>query len=58
MPNVPEARLNLGIALKTQGRRSEAIAQFREVLRQSPNNVVALQQIQQLGVEPAVAPAD
>jgi Flp pilus assembly protein TadD len=48
MPDVVEARVNLGIALKQQGRSAEAVEQFREVLRRSPTNAVALKNVEEL----------
>jgi len=39
--NNPIARINLGVALEQQGRREEAIAQYREALRIDPGRVQA-----------------
>ena len=48
MPNLPEARLNLGMALENEGNYSEALAQFDKVLEQSPANAMALNHAQAL----------
>jgi tetratricopeptide (TPR) repeat protein len=48
MPDLLEARLNLGIALVKLGQRDEALAQFDEVLRRNPTNAVALRYNQSL----------
>ena len=42
MPNLPEARLNFGIALENEGKNSEALAQFEKVLDQDPSNSTAM----------------
>ena len=46
-----EARLNLGVGLENLGLKSEAIEQFREVLRRSPTNAFALRKLEQLQAE-------
>ena len=46
-PGLLDARVNLGIALAGQN-PAEALAQFEEVLKQSPTNVAALKYSQQL----------
>jgi tetratricopeptide (TPR) repeat protein len=38
----PNAQVNYGVALEQKGRLAEALAQYREVLRISPDNVEAL----------------
>jgi tetratricopeptide (TPR) repeat protein len=48
MPDLAEARLNLGMALENAGNYSEALAQFDKVLEQNPTNVVALNNAQAL----------
>ena len=42
MPDLAEARLNLGMALENEGNNSEALAQFNKVLGQNPTNAMAL----------------
>ena len=41
MPDVLEARLNLGIALFRQGQYSESLEQFEQVNARSPTNALA-----------------
>jgi Flp pilus assembly protein TadD len=48
MPNMPEARLNLGISLVDAGNYSEALVEFEKVLQQDPTNAKALQYAQAL----------
>ena len=43
-----QARLNLGIALDLAGNKTEAIAQFEDVLRRDPTNAVANLHLQSL----------
>jgi tetratricopeptide (TPR) repeat protein len=42
MPDVVEARLNLGIALYHARQLNESLTQFQEVIKRSPDNAVAL----------------
>jgi Tfp pilus assembly protein PilF len=53
MPELPEARLNLGVALMNQGSNAAALTQFEEVLRRSPTNTLAIKYIQALRARPA-----
>jgi Tetratricopeptide repeat len=48
MPDLLEARLNLGIALVNARRPDEALLQFETVLKRSPTNSVALRYVQKL----------
>ncbi|HOW67692.1 MAG TPA: tetratricopeptide repeat protein, partial [Verrucomicrobiota bacterium] len=57
MPDLIEARLNLGIALLKQGLAAEARNQFEEVLRRNPTNVVALRQLEALNSGAPLKPA-
>jgi protein O-mannosyl-transferase len=41
-PGYADARYHLGFALQQQGKVGEAIAQWREILRQYPNNLMVL----------------
>jgi len=43
LPDVVEARLNLGMALMNSGRRAEALREFEAVLARQPGNEIALQ---------------
>jgi Tfp pilus assembly protein PilF len=42
MPDLVEARLNLGMALANEGNYSEALSQFEEMLQRDPTNKLAL----------------
>jgi len=42
IPDLPEARLNLAVALENEGNYSEAFAQFNKILEQNPTNAMAL----------------
>ena len=42
LPELVEARLNLGVALMRLGRRDEALAEFEQVLQRQPTNAAAL----------------
>ncbi len=48
MPDLPEARLNLGMALENEGNYSEALEQFEKILEQNPSNAMALAEEQVL----------
>jgi tetratricopeptide (TPR) repeat protein len=48
MPNLAEARLNLGVALENQGSNAEALEQFQKVLEQNPANAMAASHAQTL----------
>jgi len=48
MPDVVEARLNLGIALYRQQKLDEALAEFEAVVQRSPTNALALKYLQAL----------
>jgi tetratricopeptide (TPR) repeat protein len=48
MPDLAEARLNLGMALENEGSYSEALVQFDKVLEQNPTNAMALDNAQVL----------
>ncbi len=48
MPDLPEARLNLGISLVDAGNYPEALGEFGKVLEQDPTNATALQYAQAL----------
>jgi Flp pilus assembly protein TadD len=48
MPEVIEARLNLGIALYQQQKREEALATFEEVMQRSPTNALAQKYVRAL----------
>jgi len=48
MPNMTEARFNLGISLVDAGNYSEALVEFEKVLEQDPTNAKALQYAQAL----------
>jgi Tfp pilus assembly protein PilF len=41
MPNLVEARLNLGTALMNAGKDAEALAEFERVLEQNPGSELA-----------------
>jgi Flp pilus assembly protein TadD len=56
MPDLPQARMNLGIALENEGKYSEALAQFEKVLEQDPSNPVALSHAKVLRQRLALAP--
>jgi len=47
-PEMLEAHLNLGIALKNQQRTTEALVQFQEVLKREPANALALKYVREL----------
>jgi tetratricopeptide (TPR) repeat protein len=47
-PNLLEARLNLGIALMTQGKSEEALSCLEAVLEKNPTNPLALKYVQAL----------
>jgi hypothetical protein len=48
MPELLEARLNLGIALSKANRNGEALEEFEQVLQRNPANALALEYIQTL----------
>ncbi len=48
MPDLPEARLNLGMALENAGNYSEALEEFEKILEQKPSNALALNYVQAL----------
>ena len=48
MPNLTEARFNLGVSLVDAGNYSAALVQFEKVLGQDPTNAKALQYAQAL----------
>lgn len=50
-PDHVSARLQLGVVLETTGRRDEAIACYREVLRLVPDSLPARERLQALGAE-------
>jgi Flp pilus assembly protein TadD len=56
-PDLLVAQLDLGVALMKQGRLSEALAEFEEILQRSPNNAMALHNIQVLRARLAAKPA-
>jgi tetratricopeptide (TPR) repeat protein len=48
MPGLVEARINLALALNNDGQRAEALHQFQLVLKQDPQNPIAIEYIQSL----------
>jgi Flp pilus assembly protein TadD len=48
MPDLVEARLNLGMALANEGNYSEALPHFEEVRQRDPTNTLALGYVQAL----------
>ncbi len=48
MPGVVEARINLALALANDGRPADALQQFQLVLKQDPENPIAIRNIQSL----------
>ena len=58
MPELVEARLNLGTALMALGRNSEALEQFEEVLKRSPTNITALRNLQLLRADGRIGTKD
>ena len=48
MPDLPEARFNLAMALVNEGDYSEALSEFDKVLEQHPTNAMALNYAQAL----------
>jgi len=51
MPELVEARLNLGISLYQQQKSEEARANFTEVLQRNPTNTMAIKYMQKLQQE-------
>jgi len=49
MPDIVEARLNLGIALYRMGQLSESLAEFQQVTARSPTNALAQHYLDLLG---------
>ena len=45
-PDLPEARINLGVALMNQGQLAAALAELEGVLQRDPANAAALRQAQ------------
>jgi TolA-binding protein len=52
LPDVVEARLNLGLALMNSGRHAEALREFEAVLARQPGNEIALQNAARLRANP------
>jgi tetratricopeptide (TPR) repeat protein len=48
MPGLVEARINLALALNNDGQRADALRQFQLVLKQDPENPIAIEYIQSL----------
>jgi tetratricopeptide (TPR) repeat protein len=49
MPDLVEARLNLGISLYQQGKLDAAKAEFSDVLQRNPTNAMALRYVREIG---------
>jgi tetratricopeptide (TPR) repeat protein len=57
MPDLAEARLNLGIALYRQEKLTEAFREFEQVLQRNPTNALALKYLQALRDRTSPTPA-
>jgi TolA-binding protein len=56
MPDMPEARFNLGLSLLNAGKDAEALEQFDTLLQQKPGNEQALRYAQALRQKLATPP--